>query len=121
VNKESRLPHKTLLEEILTIKKFPNVKMVKVDDKNFWVVYAFEKQKAEYNDYNEVKDEIKDRLGKTKQNEVATAKLEELKAKYGVNVKEGAFMPKQPPVQAMEPVGGPAEEEEAPMPAAKAA
>jgi len=101
VNKQSRGIDKTLVKKILEIKKFPAVEMIKVGDKNIWVVNAIEKEKEAYKPYKEVRETIFAMVKQAKQGEATQKKLEELKAKYGVKVKEKAFMPpeqQKPPV-----------------------
>jgi len=96
VNKQSRGIDKILVEKILEMKKFPTVEMIKVGDKNVWVIKATEREKEAYKPYKEVKETIYAIVKQTKQNEVTQKKLDELKAKYGVKIKENAFMPPQP-------------------------
>jgi len=111
VNDKSRI-NKSLKDAILAIRRFPSVIMVKESDKIFWVVNATEKTETKYRSYEELKDQIENTVKQTKQQEVLMKKIEELKGAYGVNVKEGAFMPKQPQApaqapQAMVPTGEP--------------
>jgi len=96
VNDKSRI-NRTLRDAILAIKRFPSVIMVKENDKTFWVVSATEKTETKYQPYETLKAQIENTVKQTKQQEVLMKKIEELRGSYGVNVKEGVFMPKQPP------------------------
>jgi len=93
VNRQSRGIDRILVRKIMDIKKVPATELIKVNDKTFWVVNATEKKDAEYQPYAEVKDTVEAVVKQTKQGELMQKKLEELKAKYGVKVKEKAFMP----------------------------
>lgn len=89
VSAESRL-EKALVDGILTA-KVPGVIIVKVDDKNIWVVKVSEKKESQYRSFDDIKDQIK----QMRQGEALMNKLTELQKKYGVAVKENAFAPKQ--------------------------
>lgn len=103
VNIQSRGIDRKLVKNILDIKDFPSAVLIKVDDKTFWVVNATSKEEAAYQPYSEVKENIYNMVKQTKQGEATQKRLDELKAKYGVKVKEKAFMPPAPPRQAITP------------------
>jgi len=110
VNRQSRGIDRVLVKKISEIKDFPSVEIFKIGDKAFWVVSASGKEEAAYQPYSEVKDNIYNTVKQIKQGEATQKKLDELKTKYGVRVKEKAFMPPAPPKDAAMPLPAPAEE-----------
>jgi len=116
VNQFSRGIAKAVVDKIAAMKRFPTVQLIKEDDKTFWVVGATEKKPEEYRSFDEVKDTVENMVKQTKQGEAIQQKLEDLKARYGVTVKEDVFMPKQPE----EPVVPKKEEKKPVKPATKA-
>jgi len=92
VNAESRIS-KQVKDAILAIKSFPTVTLVKENDKTFWVVKATEKQDTQYRTYDEMKEQLENIVKQTKQGEALMGELQKLQQKYGVKVKEDAFMP----------------------------
>ncbi|EKE02441.1 MAG: hypothetical protein ACD_20C00387G0001, partial [uncultured bacterium] len=95
VNEDSRQIDQILKNGILSIAKAPVVTIIKVDDKNFWVVKATEKKASQYRSYEELKDQLENAVKQSKQGEALMKKLTELQQKYGVKVKEAIFAPAQ--------------------------
>lgn len=81
--------------EIMQLKKFPSVELIKVNDKAFYVVHATGKSdKTEYKSFEEVKDQIKKYLDQVKRQELVTAETAKLIKEYAIEVNKEALMPK---------------------------
>lgn len=81
--------------KILTIAKTPSVTVVKINDNAFWVVAATDKKASQYMKYEDVKGQCEEFVKQQKGQETGQKRFAEMKEKFGLNVKEDAFLPKQ--------------------------
>jgi len=95
VNSQSLGMHATLRNKIASMKKFPAVQTVKVDDKTFWVVNATESQDATYRPFEQVKSGLKQFVEKEKRMAMFDKEISHLKDEYKVEVNEGFFKAQQ--------------------------
>lgn len=79
---------------VVTVKKFPTVELVKVDNKTFWVVNAKSKEASKYRPYDEVKTALRPYVEKEKRMEVFDREIEKLKTRYNVVINEDYFKTK---------------------------
>jgi len=80
----------TLRTKIMALKRFPAVEMVKVSDKELWVVNAPSKEEKQYIPFEEIKDRLKGALEQKKQMEEAEKIINSLKGKYNIVIDEEA-------------------------------
>lgn len=82
----------TVKEKLLELKKFPQLlPIIKANDKEFWVVKAFKKEKVQYVPFEQAKDRIKESLTNKKIEEAFEKKLPEYQKKYGIEINRTYF------------------------------
>lgn len=84
-----------LRDKIVALKKLPALELVKVNDNNYFVVYAGPKEEVKYRTFEELKPSIEQRLMGKKQEEELEKAIEKLKKEYGVVVDEEYFSKKE--------------------------
>jgi phosphorylcholine metabolism protein LicD len=82
-------------EVVVTVKKFPTIDLVKVDNKTFWVVNAKSKENSKYRTYDEVKASLRPYVEKEKKMEIFDKEIEKLKTRYNVVINEDCFKTKE--------------------------
>lgn len=83
----------SLREKIMALKTFPSVNVIKVDDKNVWVVKAESKEDTVYRPFEEIKDQLKAYLESQKQEEVVSDAKNKLKEKYSLKIEKTFAQP----------------------------
>ncbi|HBR70768.1 TPA: hypothetical protein DIC20_00430 [Candidatus Dependentiae bacterium] len=82
----------TVKERLLDAKKVPAVlPVIKAGDKEFWVVKAIKKQKAQYIPFDQIKDRIKESLMSKKIEEVFEKQIPEYQKQYNIVVNRSYF------------------------------
>jgi hypothetical protein len=82
----------TVKEALLEVKTTPVLlSVIKAGDKEFWVVKALDKQKAQYAQFEQVQDRIKESLMNKKIEGVFEAKIPEYQKEYGFVVNHAYF------------------------------
>jgi len=82
----------TVKDKLLEVKNVPSVlPVVKAGDKEFWVVKAFKKEKAQYIPFEQAKDRLKESLMSKKIEEAFEKKIPEYQKKYGIEVNHAYF------------------------------
>ncbi len=94
-----------LREEILSITKFPTTKLIKVDDKTFWVVQAASKEDKKYRPLAQIKPQLKQYIEKEKQAEVVNKEIDKLKENYDIVINEEFFKSQAPQASQGMPAG----------------
>lgn len=91
VNAQSVGIDPVLRDKILAIKKVPSVELIKVNDKNIWVVNVTSKEEPKYRTFEEVKEQIKRTLEQKKKMEKVQQELEAIKKKMNVEINNDYF------------------------------
>ncbi len=78
-----------LRAKILGMTTVPMVDIVVLNDKTVWVVGALSKEEPKYQEFDRVKEELKDLLDKQKREKLFVEEMQTLKEKYNVQMKEG--------------------------------
>lgn len=89
---DSSYADKEIKEAVLKLNKFPTVSVVESGDKKkYWVVAALVKEKAKYQDFDKIKDSLKQAIKPKKIGEMLEVKLPEYSAEFKVVENEGYF------------------------------
>lgn len=82
----------TVKEKLLDAKKVPDLlPVIKAGDKEFWVVKALKKQKAQYIPFDQIKDRIKESLMGKKIEEAFEKQIPEYQKQYNIVVNRSYF------------------------------
>ena len=89
---DSSYADKEIKDAVLKLKKFPTVVVIGINDKKkYWVVAALAKEKAKYQDFDKIKDSLKQAIKPKKIGEMLEVKLPEYSAEFKVVENEGYF------------------------------
>jgi len=97
VNDQSLGMNAELRKKITALKNFPLVDMIKVSDKEYWVVNATAKEERQYRSYDEVKDALRSDLEREKEMKEVEKAIEKLEKDYKVEIDQDALKMILPP------------------------
>lgn len=97
VNDQSMAMNADLRKKIMAMTRFPTVDMIKVADKEFWVVNATGKEEKQYRPFEEVKEPLKSDLEREKEMKAVEAAVEKLKGDYKVIIDQEVVKVVAPP------------------------
>jgi hypothetical protein len=117
VNAQSLGMDNALRDKIVALKK-ATTDVFKINDKTFWVVTVGAKEETKYRPFEEVKAGLEKFLANRKMEEAMEQKLDELKTKYGVVIKEEILKPKPVEEPAKAAANEPAQPDKAQQPEA---